>query len=548
VLIVVNTLHRIRRIKCDEGLPACIRCTSTGRRCDGYQESRRAVYTSSARKSSQSQQCGTGPRESTSEGDDFRQQLVLKPKMNKTPRSLITSSIVELRGLEYCQEQLLAPLAEGLGEDFWKVTVLQAVQSSTIAKHAVVALGLMGDRLRIHKVLNEDNALANIQHYAAQVQYQKAITQLQQQLNSEDIESVQLTLTICVIMVFFEFLQGNDEGGMIHLRSGLNVLERLKGRSDGFSRYRMKLYQDLMRHFYALEFHASIWVKTSEILTPRSDPYQTAGMLNLVPPDEFLDIGSARLCLNLQRHDLYLLQNSIPWPAPAYLPIPPSHHQIATGLLDAWDIAFQKLVAKLGPRMSQIDKTRVAVLEVAQVISRILIIRSAASYRFRSEYREHIGVFRWILKTARPLIQPVNLLTDDVLFVHEPQTKATTSAMSLFAFIFGMIEPLYFVAIMSPIKSIAIEAIELLTNKPWREGAWDSAALGAIARRTLADFDKAESSSLGSSLDGRSSISVDTPTGCSDSDLIEILDSEQDYQQVPAPVCEAFQTWQCYAD
>lgn len=30
-------LHRIRRVKCDEEKPACVRCTSTGRTCDGYE-------------------------------------------------------------------------------------------------------------------------------------------------------------------------------------------------------------------------------------------------------------------------------------------------------------------------------------------------------------------------------------------------------------------------------------------------------------------------------------------------------------------------------
>lgn len=29
-------LYRIRRIKCDEAKPSCQRCTSTGRKCDGY--------------------------------------------------------------------------------------------------------------------------------------------------------------------------------------------------------------------------------------------------------------------------------------------------------------------------------------------------------------------------------------------------------------------------------------------------------------------------------------------------------------------------------
>ena len=35
--------HRIRRIKCDEARPACERCLSTGRTCDGYPSVFRAV-------------------------------------------------------------------------------------------------------------------------------------------------------------------------------------------------------------------------------------------------------------------------------------------------------------------------------------------------------------------------------------------------------------------------------------------------------------------------------------------------------------------------
>jgi len=30
-------IFRIRRVKCDETQPACLKCTSTGRKCDGYE-------------------------------------------------------------------------------------------------------------------------------------------------------------------------------------------------------------------------------------------------------------------------------------------------------------------------------------------------------------------------------------------------------------------------------------------------------------------------------------------------------------------------------
>ena len=41
-----NVSTRIRRVKCDEAKPHCHRCTSTGRKCDGYstQEARHAEH------------------------------------------------------------------------------------------------------------------------------------------------------------------------------------------------------------------------------------------------------------------------------------------------------------------------------------------------------------------------------------------------------------------------------------------------------------------------------------------------------------------------
>lgn len=32
----INSVSRIRRVECDEAKPACMKCTRTGRKCDGY--------------------------------------------------------------------------------------------------------------------------------------------------------------------------------------------------------------------------------------------------------------------------------------------------------------------------------------------------------------------------------------------------------------------------------------------------------------------------------------------------------------------------------
>ena len=58
--------------------------------------------------------------------------------------------------------------------------------------------------------------------------------------------------------------------------------------------------------------------------------------------------------------------------------------------------------------------------------------------------------------------------------------------IQMFAFVAGAIQPLHLVAEKCVDSSLCHEAIALLEEKPWKEGAWDSTTMAAIARRKLA--------------------------------------------------------------
>ena len=49
----------------------------------------------------------------------------------------------------------------------------------------------------------------------------------------------------------------------------------------------------------------------------------------------------------------------------------------------------------------------------------------------------------------------------------------------------AIIHPLYFTAVKCRDGNTCWEAISLLSSRPWREGAWDSAAMAKIAERAL---------------------------------------------------------------
>jgi hypothetical protein len=100
--LVLNSASRIRKVKCDEARPSCIRCTSTGRKCDGYA------------------------------GQPYATALSAGVKLHV--------SVSEYRALDFFCRRVAAAIAGTLDpEAFWTRTVHQASQNEPAVRHAVVA-------------------------------------------------------------------------------------------------------------------------------------------------------------------------------------------------------------------------------------------------------------------------------------------------------------------------------------------------------------------------------------------------------------------------
>ena len=55
--------------------------------------------------------------------------------------------------------------------------------------------------------------------------------------------------------------------------------------------------------------------------------------------------------------------------------------------------------------------------------------------------------------------------------------------ISILAFAVGAIQPLFLVATKCEDVGMRMEAVKMLEEQPWREGAWDSVVMAGIARR-----------------------------------------------------------------
>lgn len=189
-------LPRIRRVKCDEVKPFCKRCSSTGRKCDGYESDK-------------------PPTPQNGTGLETLQKLAV----------LIPGNTREKRGFHYFIKNAAAELSGYYDNGFWEYLLLQVSQSESSLRHAVVALGtLHEDFINKKPLYSPENSGFAIN------QYTKAIGHLRKSLAT----GKQATLTAlmsCILFVCFDSIRGLFSAAMVHLQSGLRILRSLKGAS-----------------------------------------------------------------------------------------------------------------------------------------------------------------------------------------------------------------------------------------------------------------------------------------------------------------------------
>jgi hypothetical protein len=177
-------------VRCDEAKPACKKCLSTGRKCDGYDPipSNRSTAVSSP--------------------------TSLSLFSNVTPR--------EHRAFEY----FLSCTAPGLNGYFSREIYSTRVPKLSFSElplwHIVIALSSVHEGYA-HGIqeLNRDTQLAQysfgLKHYSLAVKSLKEVISSQPEI----IESV---LLCCMLFVCFDSFRGNYTAASIHLNSGLKIL------------------------------------------------------------------------------------------------------------------------------------------------------------------------------------------------------------------------------------------------------------------------------------------------------------------------------------
>lgn len=186
-----NLQEVARRVKCDEERPSCRKCSSTGRKCDGY----------------------TNPPKPTTP--------TLAPPVTSTELQLSTTLLSSLslypstnareqRSVHFFIHNTAPQLSGFYGEDFWDRLVLQTVHCEPVIYHAIIALGSMHERFTTNADVITSSSEARSQ---LEVQYAKdsfalshygvAIRSLVAQ-RGEQRPAMDVCLMACLLFACFE--------------------------------------------------------------------------------------------------------------------------------------------------------------------------------------------------------------------------------------------------------------------------------------------------------------------------------------------------------
>ncbi|KAK2027441.1 hypothetical protein LX32DRAFT_674139 [Colletotrichum zoysiae] len=178
---------KIRRVKCDEAKPNCLRCSSTGRICDGYPDPAKPMS---------------------------NQLRLLRPQ------SLFPGiGMQESRALQYFCNIVSPNLPGATDPYFWTHLVVQFSQYEPAVRHSIIAISsLYKDILR-----GEENPSRSLAHQGQNNiiilrHYNAAIKEL------KEIQNPGLVLLVCILFICLEVLQGNREAALRHCTHGIAIL------------------------------------------------------------------------------------------------------------------------------------------------------------------------------------------------------------------------------------------------------------------------------------------------------------------------------------
>ncbi|KAF1996370.1 hypothetical protein P154DRAFT_443552 [Amniculicola lignicola CBS 123094] len=442
---------KIRKVKCDEHRPACQRCVSTGRICDGY-----GIW-------------GGG-------GNGYANRL--KPSIPHQFPSGKALNTEERHHFDWFRLRTSVKLPGIFISAFWDTLVFQASADEPAVLHAVIALS------SAHRLLPETCRVQGIRSGSDEKerfflrQYTKAINLLQPHFERRDTASMRIIFIVCVLFVCLEYLRGDYSTGYAHLQSGLKLLEQCQDkvpRRGGFRLLRASsdTVDDCIADTFAKLFvQAELFGQSPDSSYP-AQPHRPMLPSNVLSPDlqrQRLD-ELLHLIVRLTSHRKFATA------AGHCVPSDDNQQRVEAGL-SAWFKAYRVSkvdhLSQTNPREAFANR----ILHIYHVMADIeasTLFRSGGEMIYDSQLHKFVSIISQCMSAHR-----ASKATSDAVFGLEEDSEMSHSIADM-----GWIAPLYYTAVKCRNHRVRLQAIRLIESDVHKEGIWDAELATSVAREVM---------------------------------------------------------------
>ncbi|KAJ9615286.1 hypothetical protein H2200_001361 [Cladophialophora chaetospira] len=432
---------RKRRIKCDEGKPACRQCTDSLRKCEGYQPPQTWLF--KPRKT-------VDIREDPKGGTPTIVQFV-------SPLGPIGNSD-EKRSFHFWIEQAAPIFSSYFGHSFWTELLPKIGIAQPAVKHLLLATSSVVEATALEGVPIDESAVY-------QTHYTKA---LQATRSSPQIESV---LMACLLFACCEFMKGSVPLGLKHIRAGLNIIDEWVKTSQGtdlkLSPAANLIVQTIGPLFLAYIDKAPTYGLGNVDINECAATTIITGKAELPYVKDFTEIHRALHALDGLGHHIARMMD---YRRPAWAPSPPHKVQM---LLESWRTNFETFEANLMDTRKQRFAIALQLLRVHYTMLSVMF--RASSSRYENLYEQFGEEFKWIVDKY-----------DDfaAVWATDESAKFSTGDGNL-EYHMGYIPPLFFTATKCRDPATRMAALKHLGSLRVAEANWTSCTAYLIARKII---------------------------------------------------------------
>ncbi|KAI5925111.1 hypothetical protein F4810DRAFT_660997 [Camillea tinctor] len=456
---------KIRKVKCDEGRPACQRCVSTGRVCDGY-----GIWGGGGN--------AYGDRPAARESCS---KLVLH-----NPQVVMGDTTPECQ--DYLQWFMYRTMIKFPGtclSGFWETLVFQGSAAEPAVRHAITALSSAHKResLEDDEPMVIGNTLDAQQRFMLQ-EYSQAIHHLQPHFSAKTRQSMHVALITCAVFSFLEIFLERYSAGLAHLQSGLKLLIQsqphpLPTDDDTLILQPPRAYVDdwIIDIFTRLHVTAALF--------GQSPPYLFAG-LGVFPseplPYMFQSVNHATQCLNRLLGEILCFGEKC-----SLLRDPCDVNSFNTVInqqrtlhaeLNSWLQAYRATRTTMESGINSRDALVYKLLHAYFTMAKIMISTSVCptyEYRFDSYTDDFLSLVRQAIDIWR------TAYSVPIWYVAPGKPPKICSAIGDK----GWVPLLYYVAVKCRVHRLRTQAIKLLSTTPNREGIWNGALVVRIVQEVV---------------------------------------------------------------